>query len=75
MSDSIRYFVDVIATLCGFDSPESLSLAGLSGVALAAVILIYACFRAVLLTVWPGERETCHIKRRVIRDEDPGDAY
>lgn len=74
MSNSIRYVVDVIATLCGLDSPDELSVPGLCGVLLAAVILVYACFRAVLLTAWPGENDTHHVKNRVLRDEDPGDA-
>ena len=75
MTERLRYYVDLLATLCGFDSPEQVSAFGVLIVILATAVLIYACYRAVLLTVWPGERGTDHIKRRVLDDEEASDAY
>ncbi len=75
MNATLRYIVDVIATLCGFDAPDALSLPGMGFVSLAALVLVYACYRAVLLTLWPGESDAGHAKHRVLRDEESGDAH
>ena len=75
MMERLRYYVDLLAALCGFDSPDRVSAFGVSIVMLAAAALIYACYRAVLLTLWPGEQGTDHIKRRVLDDEEASDAY
>lgn len=73
--DKLHYYVDLLATLCGFDSPETISTFGIVFVLLAAVVLIYAFYRAVFLTIWPGENNRHHIKWRVLDDEDPSDAH
>ncbi len=75
MIERLRYYADLLVTLCGFDSPEQVSLFGVVIVVLASALLIYACYRALLLTVWPGEQETRHIKRRVLEDEETSDAH
>ncbi len=75
MTERLRYYVDLLAALCGFDSPEKISLFGVVFVILATAALIYACYRAVLLTLWPGERNAEHIKRRVLNDEEVSDAH
>lgn len=74
MTERIRYYVDLLAALCGFDSPQEVSAFGIAMVALAAATLIYACYRALTLTLWPGERGADHIKRRVLDDEEACDA-
>ena len=74
MTERIRYYIDLLATLCGFDSPQEVSAFGMVMVALAAATLIYACYRALTLTLWPGECSADHIKRRILEDEETCDA-
>lgn len=75
MIERLQYYADLLVALCGFDSPEQVSLFGVVIIILAAALLIYACYRALLLTLWPGEQETDHIKQRVLDDEETSDAY
>ncbi len=75
MTDRLRYYIDLLAALCGFDSPQTVSAFGIVFVLLAAVVLIYAFYRALLLTLWPGEQDSQHIKWRVLEDEEPSDAH
>lgn len=70
MIERVRYYLDLLAALCGFDSPEEISTFGIVMVALAAATLIFACYRALTLTLWPGEKNVDHIKRRVLEDEE-----
>ena len=74
MSDLIRYYIDMLATLCGFDAPATLEIPGFTIVLLAAAVLVYACFRAILLSAWPGEHDAGHVKCRILHDEEPLDA-
>ena len=73
--ERLRYYADLLATVCGFDSPEQISALGIFFVVLAAAALIYACYRALLLTLWPGEDDADHVKRRVLEEEEAPDAY
>lgn len=75
MTDRLRYYIDLLAALCGFDSPETVSTFGILFVVFATIVLIYAFYRAVLLTLWPGERNADHIKWRVLDEEGPSDAH
>lgn len=67
--DQLRYLVDALAALCGFDSPQEIGVGGVLVVILAAGLLVYVVYRAALLSLWPGEAGSDHIKRRVL-DED-----
>lgn len=41
------------------------------GVGLAALLVVWVIWRAVILTVRPGEDDPDHIKRQVLRDDVP----
>ena len=68
--NTFRYYVDLLASLCGFDIPDKVSTFGILVVVFATLILVYAFYKAVALTIWPGESNPEHIKRRVLVDEE-----
>jgi len=68
--DRVRYYLELLASMCGFDKPDAITTSGLVIVVFATVILIFAFYRAVLITIWPGETSTDHIKRLVLIEED-----
>jgi len=71
--DSVNYYIELLATVCGFETPDTIDTFGLAVVLLATLVLIYAFYRAILLTIWPGEISADHIKRRVLNEEDVRD--
>ncbi|MFT5350150.1 MAG: hypothetical protein ACI909_003641 [Planctomycetota bacterium] len=73
--DRVNYYFELLASVCGFDSPDTITALGLSVVLLATCILIYSFYRAVYVTIWPGETNLNHIKRRVLIEEDILDDY
>ena len=40
-------------------------------VAISVVIVAVAIYLAIRYLIWPGERDSSHIKRRILRDETP----
>ncbi len=71
--DTVRYYIELLATMCGFETPDTITTFGLAVVLIAMFILIYAFYRAILVTIWPGETNANHIKRRVLNEEDVRD--
>ncbi len=71
--DSVNYYIELLASVCGFETPDTIEMFGLVVVLLATFILIYAFYRAIFLTIWPGETSADHIKRRVLNEEDVRD--
>ena len=72
--EQLRHWLDVVATACGLDSASDASVAGLAAVALAGATLVFAAYRAVTATLWPGETDPRHVKHRMLRDEVDDDA-
>ena len=68
--NTLRYYIDLLASLCGFDIPAEVSTFGILVVIFASLILIYAFYKAVALTLWPGESNHNHIKYRVLVEEE-----
>lgn len=64
--DRIIYYFDLFISLCG--DVTSASLFGIIVVVLATITLIYAFYRAVYVSIWPGEVEPDHIKRRILSE-------
>ena len=50
----------------GEPSPADIALAWIAG-----AIVAYAALKALRHTLWPGERDPDHIKRRVLHEEEP----
>ncbi len=71
--DRVGYYMELLASACGFDAPDAITKSGLVVVLLATCVLIYAFYRAVYVTIWPGETNADHIKRRVLIEEDVRD--
>ena len=71
--DRANYYIELLASVCGFGSPDTITTLGLVVVLLATCVLIYAFYRAVYVTIWPGETSADHIKRRVLIEEDGRD--
>ena len=71
---TLRYWLDLVATLCGFDASENLSAVEVALVLAALAVLVYAAYRAITCTFWPGEVDEAHIKYRVLADEEHFDA-
>ncbi len=71
--DRANYYIGLLASVCGFESPDTITTLGLAVVLLATCVLIYAFYRAVYVTIWPGETSADHIKRRVLIEEDVQD--
>ena len=75
MTEVLWYILDLIASACGFDLSEPASLFGFATVVGSACVLIYASYRALVLSLSPGEDDSRHIKRQVLRDKKYTDAY
>ena len=68
--ERLNYYLEMLANICGFSSPDSISALGLIVVAMASCVLVYAVYRAIFITIWPGETSANHIKRRILIEED-----
>ncbi len=71
--DRVGYYIELLASVCGFDAPDTITRFGLVVVFLATGVLIYAFYRAVYVTIWTGETNADHIKRRELIEEDVQD--
>ncbi|MCG8432900.1 MAG: hypothetical protein MJA83_02585 [Gammaproteobacteria bacterium] len=73
--ERVIYYFELLATLCGFDGRSGYSIPGMIVVLLALVAVIYAFYRAIISTIWPGETARSHIKHRILSDEENHNAY
>lgn len=64
--ERVRYYIDLLITLCGFDGSENNFFLGAAAVLLASLIVIYAFYQCISKLLWPGENHSTHIKRRVL---------
>ena len=74
MTDRLQYWIDLFVTACGLESAGEYSVVGVVAVAAAAAVLVYAAYRALTATLWPGETDPDHIKHHFVRDGEDGDA-
>lgn len=70
MKEKIIYYADLISELCGFDGSAGSSLLGWVMVSLATAIVIATFYIWITRTLWPGEQDTDHIKRRILIDDE-----
>ena len=68
MKEKFFYYVDLISELCGFDGSEGGLVFGWIMVILAALIVIAAFYIWITRSLWPGEENDDHIKRRILLD-------
>jgi hypothetical protein len=71
--DVVNYYIQLLASLCGFSTTDSITRSGSAVVIFATFVLIYAFYRAIYVAIWPGEANIDHIKRRVLMEEDVRD--
>jgi len=71
MTERVQYYIDLILTLCGYDGVVTdVSWIAIAVVVTALVVVMYAFYKAVIYTLWPGETKGSHIKRMVLGDRD-----
>jgi len=71
MIERVQYYVDLILTLCGYDGVVAdVSWSAIAVVVTAFFVVMYAFYKAVIYTLWPGETKESHIKRMVLGDRD-----
>jgi hypothetical protein len=69
MIESIVYYLNLFASLCGFDGTGDYVVLGWFCVFSAFLIVSYALYFAVSRMIWPGETDPQHIKYRILNDE------
>jgi len=70
MLDKILYYLDLLATLCGFDGSNNNTLFGWFVITVATVVVIYAFYQGITKMIWPGEAHRSHIKYSILNDSD-----
>ena len=69
MNEKIDYYLAFLSSLCGFDSPDQISIGGVLIIVIALVALVISIYKMVAYTLWPGEPSLNHIKRTVLSEE------
>jgi hypothetical protein len=75
VADRIRYYVDLLISLCGFDGSEGALFFGWIVTGVALLIVIYAFYVGITKALWPGETDPAHIKYRILDDSDEEQPY
>ena len=79
MMDRVRYYLDILASVCGFDGQAGNSVVGWFVIALAFLIVVYAFYLAITRMIFPNEENKSHIKFRILEEGDTrfdgGDRY
>jgi len=65
MIDRVKYYVDLLISLCGFDGSDDSLIVGWIVVVISTMIVIYAFYQAITKAIWPGEKDTNHIKYQI----------
>ena len=68
MIDKVIYYFELFLALCGDIARTDISIFALLIVLLAAGMVVYAFYRAIYCSIWPGETSQTHIKRIVLED-------
>ena len=72
MFEKILYYINLFSELCGFDGSEGGAVFGWVVVLFSTLIVIAAFYVWITRSLWPGEEDENHIKRRIlIEDEVP----
>jgi hypothetical protein len=69
MKETIAYYFQVFLSLCGELFTGYTSIFELAIVLLAFLVVVYAFYKAITLSLWPGETSKNHIKRTVLEDD------
>lgn len=68
MIDKVIYYFELFLSLCGEIADSGITVYALTVVLVAAGVVVYAFYRAIVCFFWPGETATTHIKRTVLED-------
>ncbi len=71
--ERLLYYIELIIEACGYNGSEGNALLGWFIVSIAALLVIMAYYYCISLSVWPGEEDQDHIKRRILLLD--GEAY
>lgn len=70
MSDKIQYYIDILLAACGFDGSSGLPWLDVVVVSIAAFIVVYAVYRMIVCSLWPGETDHHHVKYSILDGKD-----
>ena len=73
ISERLLYYIELIIEACGYNGSDGNALLGWVIVTVAALLVILAYYYCISLSVWPGEEDQDHIKRRILTLD--GEAY
>ena len=69
------YYLALVSELCGFDGSDGSAIFGWAMVALATVVVMAAFYVWITRSLWPGEEDENHIKRRILNDDEAPHAH
>ncbi len=69
MEQKVDYYLALLSSLCGFDSPEDVSLGGIVMIFIALAVLVFSVYKMVTYTLWPEDKSKEHIKYSVLNEE------
>ena len=70
MSERIFYYVELISAACGYNGAEGNSTIGWLMVIFSIVLVVLAYYYCISLSIWPGEEDSDHIKRRILLESE-----
>lgn len=70
MTERVIYYLELIATLCGFDGSDGSYYLGWFVVSIATGLVIYAFYTGISKAIYPGEEDQSHIKYQIFDDAD-----
>lgn len=70
MKEKFLYYVDLLSELCGYDGSDGTLVFGWVVVGIASLIVIGAFYFSITRSLWPGEDNPDHIKRRILLDDE-----
>ncbi len=75
MKEKVLYYIELISELCGFDGSAGSPVFGWIMVSIATIIVIATFYFWITRSLWPGEQDENHIKRRILIDDEVPHAY
>ena len=73
MTERILYYLQLIIEACGYNGSQGNAVIGWLVIAIASIIVIGAYYYCISFSLWPGEQDDNHIKRRILNDSEAYD--
>ena len=69
LQDRLAYYIELLSTLCGFDTPQEISMVSMIVVFIAFLIVCWAFYLTIIYTLWPGETDSNHCKYDILSND------